>query len=54
MLLLSARTGRLARWIEHRRTRPQKNGDWTADAVEEGRWRRSLVQSFARGQSNDD
>jgi hypothetical protein len=24
-----------------------KNGDWTADAIEERKWLRSLVQSFA-------
>ena len=26
-----------------------KTGDWTADAVAERRWLRSLVQSFANG-----
>jgi hypothetical protein len=26
-----------------------KNGDWTTDAIEERRWLRSLVRSFARG-----
>ena len=25
-----------------------KNGDWTADAIEERRWLRSLVQSFTK------
>jgi hypothetical protein len=25
-----------------------KNGDWTADAIEERKWLRSLVQSYAK------
>ena len=29
-----------------------RNGNWTADAIEERRWLRSLVQAFARGTIN--
>jgi hypothetical protein len=28
-----------------------KNGDWTADAIEERRWLRSLVRSFANNRT---
>jgi len=28
-----------------------KNGDWTAEAIEERKWIRSLVQSFAKTKS---
>jgi hypothetical protein len=31
-----------------------KNGDWTAGAIEERKWLRSLVQSFAMKGMNDD
>ena len=42
-----------ARRIEPRRaTRPKngnfKNGEWTAEAIEERRWLRSLVRAFAQ------
>jgi hypothetical protein len=31
-----------------------KNGDWTAEAIKERQWLRSLVRSFAKsGQPND-
>jgi hypothetical protein len=30
-----------------------KNGDWTAEAIEERKWLRSLVQSFAKAETTE-
>jgi hypothetical protein len=30
-----------------------KNGDWTAEAIEERKWLRSLVRSFARTEASE-
>jgi hypothetical protein len=31
-----------------------KNGDWTAEAIEERKWLRSLVQSFANNRTTNE
>jgi glucans biosynthesis protein len=30
-----------------------RNGNWTVDAIEEGRWLRSLVQTFAKNGTSE-
>jgi hypothetical protein len=30
-----------------------RNGNWTAEAIEERRWLRSLVQAFAKSEANE-